>query len=48
MDVWNLWIIYPIIGVGLILAARAWSVYGHKPISETEIKREMERQMGTR
>jgi len=47
-DVWNFWIVYPIIGVALILAARARSVYGHKPISEAEIQREMERQLGTR
>jgi H+/Cl- antiporter ClcA len=46
-DVWNFWIIYPIVGVGLILGARAWSVYGHKPISESEIQREVERQNGT-
>ena len=31
-DVWNYWIIYPVIAVALIVAARAWSVYGHKPI----------------
>jgi H+/Cl- antiporter ClcA len=43
-DVWNYWIIYPIIGLGLILAARGWFVYGRKPISESEIKREMEHQ----
>jgi hypothetical protein len=47
-DVWNFWIIYPIIAWVLILAARAWSVYGHKPISEREIRREIERQSGTR
>jgi hypothetical protein len=28
------------------IAAHAWFVYGHKPISETEIKREMDRQAG--
>ena len=47
-DVWNYWIIYPVIGVALIVAARAWSVYGHKPISESDIKREMERQSAKR
>jgi len=45
-DVWNYWIIYPVVGWLLILAARAWSVYGHKPISESEVKREIERQAG--
>ena len=43
-DVWNYWIIYPIIGLGLIMAARAWLVYGRKPITESEIQREMGRQ----
>lgn len=43
-DVWNDWIIYPIIGWVLILAARGWSVYGHKPISEREIQEEIDRQ----
>ena len=47
-DVWNYWIIYPVIGVALIVAARAWSVYGHKPISESDIEREMERQSAKR
>jgi hypothetical protein len=46
--VWNYWIVYPIIGLTLLLAGRGWSVYGQKPISETEIKRELERQAGTR
>ena len=47
-DVWNYWIIYPVVAVALIVAARAWSVYGHKPITESEITREMERQSGRR
>jgi len=47
-EVWNYWIIYPVIGVALIVAARAWSVYGHKPISESDIEREMERQSAKR
>jgi len=49
-DVWNYWIIYPLIAVAVIVGVRAWSVYGHghKPISESEITREMERQSGRR
>jgi hypothetical protein len=43
-DVWNYWIIYPIGVWVLIIASRAWSVYGRKPISESEIQREIERQ----
>ena len=45
-DVWNFWIIYPLIAWGLYITARAWAVYGHKPISESEIEREMEGQSG--
>ena len=45
-EVWNLWIIYPLGAWLLITAAHAWYVYGSKPISEGEIKREMERQAG--
>jgi len=47
-DVWNFWIIYPLIGWALILGARGWSVYRHRPISEGEIQREIERQAGPR
>jgi hypothetical protein len=46
-DVWNFWIIYPLIGWMLITAASAWSVYGRRPISESEIKREIERETRT-
>jgi hypothetical protein len=47
-NVWNYWIIYPLIAWVLITAANAWRVFGRKPISEAEIKREMERQAGQR
>ncbi len=49
-DVWNYWIVYPLIAVAVVVGVRAWSVYGHghKPISESEITREMERQSGRR
>jgi len=43
-DVWNYWIIYPVIGIALILGGRAWFVFGNKPHSESEIKREIERE----
>lgn len=43
-DVWNYWIVYPVGGILLILAGRAWMVFGHKPITEHEIEKEMERQ----
>jgi hypothetical protein len=47
-DVWNSWIIYPLIGWMIFVGTRAWFVYGNKPISETEISREMERQANKR
>ena len=45
-DVWNFWIVYPLGAWILAVAAHAWFVYGNKPISESEIKREIERQAG--
>ena len=47
-DVWNYWIIYPAIAWVLITGADAWFVYRHKPVSESEIQREIERQVGQR
>jgi 2TM domain len=47
-DVWNYWIIYPAIVWVLVIAADAWRVFGHKPVSETEIQHEIERQAGPR
>lgn len=47
-NVWNYWIIYPLIAWVLLTAANAWWVFGRKPISEAEIKHEMERQAGQR
>jgi hypothetical protein len=42
--VWNYWIIYPLIALALFLGARSWFVYGRKPISESEIQQEIDRQ----
>lgn len=47
-EVWNFWIVYPLGAWLLIVAAHAWAVFGNKPISESEIKREIERQAGPR
>ena len=47
-DVWNYWIVYPLGAWVLLTAASAWFVYGRKPISEGQIKREIERQAGSR
>lgn len=43
-DVWNYWIAYPLGAWVLLLVAGAWGVYRPKTISESQIKREMERQ----
>ena len=45
--VWNIWIIYPILGMGLVLAIDAWFTFRHRPISEREIQREIDRLTGT-
>ena len=37
------WPIFPIAGWGIGLAANAWEVYGRRPISEAEIRQEMDR-----
>ena len=42
-DVWNFWIIYPLGAWVLLPVAGAWGVYRREPISESEIKREIER-----
>ena len=43
-NVWNIWIIYPAVAWVFLEAAGGLGVYLHKPISESQIKREMERQ----
>jgi 2TM domain len=40
------WPIFPILGWGIGVGANAWDVYGRKPISEDEIRREAERLRG--
>ena len=47
-NVWNYWIIYPAIAWVLATAADAWWVFGHKPITEDQIKHEIGRQAGQR
>lgn len=44
--VWNIWIIYPVLGLGVVAAIEAWNTYGKKPISESEIRRGMDRLTG--
>jgi hypothetical protein len=45
-NTWNDWIIYPLIAWVLGTAASAWYAFGRKPISEDQIKHEMDRQAG--
>jgi 2TM domain-containing protein len=40
------WPIFPIVGWGVGVGANAWDVYGRKPLSEDEIRRETERLRG--
>jgi hypothetical protein len=47
-NVWNLWIIYPAIVWVFLTVAGGLTVYLRKPISESEIKRELDRQAGQR
>jgi hypothetical protein len=47
-NVWNYWIIYPAIVWILLTAGDALYVYGRKPITEAEIKREIDRQADQR
>jgi H+/Cl- antiporter ClcA len=44
--VWNYWIIYPAIAWVLLTAGDALRVFWRKPITESEIKREIDRQAG--
>jgi 2TM domain len=44
--VWNYWIIYPLIVIALGIAIDAWKTFRRKPISESEIRREMDRLTG--
>lgn len=43
-DVWNYWIIYPAIVWVMLTSGDAWWVFGRRPISESQISREMNRQ----
>jgi 2TM domain len=38
------WPVWPIAGMGLALGLQSWKVFGQKPITESEIQREMQRQ----
>ncbi len=46
-NVWN-WIIYTAIAWVLLTAGDAWWVFGRRPISESQIKCEIGRQVGLR
>jgi len=42
-NVWNIWIIYPAIGWAFLEIAAGLNVYLRTPISESQIRREMQR-----
>ncbi len=44
--VWNIWIVYPVVVMGALLAMEAWNTYRKKPITEQEIRRQMDRLTG--
>jgi 2TM domain len=41
--VWNIWIIYPVIGITLYVAIDAWRTFRRKPLTEREIEKEIGR-----
>lgn len=43
-DVWSTWVIYPAMAWALLTATISPGVHPHKPISEGQIEREMDRQ----
>jgi len=43
---WNSWIIYPIIGLALAVAIDWWHTFQRRPITEDEIRCEMDRLRG--
>lgn len=43
-DVWNIWIIYPALAWAFLTTAFGLDVYLRKPISESKIQREIQRQ----
>jgi hypothetical protein len=45
-NVWNDWIIWPAMVWVLWIAGDTWWTFGRKPISESEIQREIDRQAG--
>ena len=44
--VWNLWIVYPVVVFAALLAIEAWNTYRKKPITEREVRRQMDRLKG--
>ena len=41
--VWNMWIVYPVLALGLLTAIDACCTYLWRPITKDEVRREMER-----
>jgi hypothetical protein len=47
-DVWNIWIIYPAIAWAFLTAASALAVFLRRPISDSQITHEIEREAHSR
>ena len=43
---WNSWVIYPILGLSLFVAIDWVQTYRHRPMTEDQIRREMDRLTG--
>jgi len=41
--VWNIWVIYPLIVLGVLLGVDAWNTYRRRPVLESDVRREMDR-----
>lgn len=40
---WNSWIVYPLFGLGLFVVIDWWQTHRRRPITEEQIRREMDR-----
>ena len=41
--VWNIWIIYPLLGLVVVTALDAWNTFANDDVTEREIEQEMNR-----
>ena len=43
---WDPWIVYPVLVAATAVAVHAWHLYGRRPITEDDVRREMARRAG--